>query len=92
MMMLSAIFVFSGGFSMLMNRSHVLLMMLSLEMMYLGVMVEIVVVCGMGDFFLMLLVFMVMVVCEASLGLSILVLSVYFYGSDSFQVINLLGC
>nr|YP_010550086.1 NADH dehydrogenase subunit 4L [Ornithodoros phacochoerus]AIZ58643.1 NADH dehydrogenase subunit 4L [Ornithodoros phacochoerus]UYL27154.1 NADH dehydrogenase subunit 4L [Ornithodoros phacochoerus] len=92
-MFLVSMFMFlSGGFSLLMNRSHILLVMLSLEFMYLGVMINVFMVCGISKFFLLLIVFMIVVVCEAGMGLSVLVLSVYFYGSDSFRMMSLLSC
>nr|AIZ58681.1 NADH dehydrogenase subunit 4L [Ornithodoros pavimentosus]AIZ58694.1 NADH dehydrogenase subunit 4L [Ornithodoros pavimentosus] len=92
MFILSMFFVLSGGLSVVMNRKHVLLMMLSLEFMYLGVLVSIIFTCGVTEFFLMMLVFMIVVVCEAGLGLSVLVLSVYFHGNDKLQAISLLSC
>nr|YP_010535619.1 NADH dehydrogenase subunit 4L [Ornithodoros noorsveldensis]AIZ58707.1 NADH dehydrogenase subunit 4L [Ornithodoros noorsveldensis]AIZ58720.1 NADH dehydrogenase subunit 4L [Ornithodoros noorsveldensis]UYB78492.1 NADH dehydrogenase subunit 4L [Ornithodoros noorsveldensis] len=92
MLMVGMFFLMSGSLSMMVNRSHVLMLMLSLEFMYLGVMVGIIVTCGVSEFYLMMLIFMIVVVCEAGLGLSILVLSVYFYGNDKLQILNLLGC
>nr|NP_996548.1 NADH dehydrogenase subunit 4L [Ornithodoros porcinus]AIZ58630.1 NADH dehydrogenase subunit 4L [Ornithodoros porcinus]BAD12478.1 NADH dehydrogenase 4L [Ornithodoros porcinus] len=92
MFLVSMFMFFSGGLSLLMNRKHVLLVMLGLEFMYLGVMINIFFVCGVSKVFLLLIVFMVVVVCEAGMGLSILVLSVYFYGSDSISMISLLSC
>nr|AIZ58617.1 NADH dehydrogenase subunit 4L [Ornithodoros moubata]UYB78479.1 NADH dehydrogenase subunit 4L [Ornithodoros moubata] len=92
MFLVSMFLFFSGGFSLLMNRKHILLIMLSLEFMYLGAMVNVFIICGISKFFLILIVFMIVVVCEAGLGLSVLVLSVYFYGSDKTRMMNLLSC
>nr|YP_010535515.1 NADH dehydrogenase subunit 4L [Ornithodoros compactus]AIZ58565.1 NADH dehydrogenase subunit 4L [Ornithodoros compactus]QLD97215.1 NADH dehydrogenase subunit 4L [Ornithodoros compactus]QLD97228.1 NADH dehydrogenase subunit 4L [Ornithodoros compactus]UYB78271.1 NADH dehydrogenase subunit 4L [Ornithodoros compactus] len=92
-MFLVSMFLFlSGSFSLLMNRKHILLIMLSLEFMYLGVMVNVFIICGISKFFLVLIIFMIVVVCEAGMGLSVLVLSVYFYGSDKIRMMNLLSC
>nr|UYB78583.1 NADH dehydrogenase subunit 4L [Alectorobius rietcorreai] len=85
--------IFLGGFvSILMNRKHILILLLCLEFMYLGVLYCMLVGMGFVNFNLNLVVFMFFVVCEAGLGLSILVGSVFFYGNDKVGSMILLKC
>nr|AIZ58513.1 NADH dehydrogenase subunit 4L [Alectorobius capensis]AIZ58526.1 NADH dehydrogenase subunit 4L [Alectorobius capensis]AMX74141.1 NADH dehydrogenase subunit 4L [Alectorobius capensis]UYB78219.1 NADH dehydrogenase subunit 4L [Alectorobius capensis] len=85
--------IFLGGVvSILLNRKHVLILLLCLEFMYLGVMYCIFLGSGLMGEMLNLIMFMFLIVCEAGLGLSILVSSVYFYGSDKVESILILKC
>nr|YP_010535606.1 NADH dehydrogenase subunit 4L [Alectorobius mimon]UYB78453.1 NADH dehydrogenase subunit 4L [Alectorobius mimon]UYB78466.1 NADH dehydrogenase subunit 4L [Alectorobius mimon] len=85
--------VFFGGLlSILLNRSHILILLLCLEFMYLGVLYSIFVGVGQMSFSLNVIVFMFFVVCEAGLGLSILIGSVYFCGNDKVSSVILMKC
>jgi len=80
-----------GVLSLVYNRKHFLSLLLSLEMVILGVFL-IIVLCRTGLSLELLVFFLVVVVCEAGLGLRILVIGVYFFGRDYFQREALLGC
>nr|YP_010535489.1 NADH dehydrogenase subunit 4L [Alectorobius atacamensis]UYB78193.1 NADH dehydrogenase subunit 4L [Alectorobius atacamensis] len=85
--------IFLGGFlSILLNRKHILILLLCLEFMYLGVLFCIFTGSGMGWNMMGLIVFMFLIVCEAGLGLSILVSIVYYYGDDKIGSMILLKC
>nr|YP_010535736.1 NADH dehydrogenase subunit 4L [Ornithodoros asperus]UYB78752.1 NADH dehydrogenase subunit 4L [Ornithodoros asperus]UYB78765.1 NADH dehydrogenase subunit 4L [Ornithodoros asperus] len=92
MMMFGLIVYFSGLISFMFNQKHLLMVLMCLEFMYLGILINVIIVMGYKDLFIDVLMFMILVVCEAGLGLSILVSSVYFYGSDSLNVMSLLKC
>nr|AML26726.1 NADH dehydrogenase subunit 4L [Histeridae sp. BMNH 1274738] len=80
----------SGIISFALKRKHLLLMLLSLEMvvisLYMGLMFL------LGNFSCELyfsMIFLTMSVCEGSLGLSILVSLIRTHGSDVFSSFNL---
>nr|QLD97085.1 NADH dehydrogenase subunit 4L [Secretargas transgariepinus]QLD97098.1 NADH dehydrogenase subunit 4L [Secretargas transgariepinus] len=92
-MMMSGIIVFLFGLiSFLINHKHFLMLLLCFEFMYLGIFMLVILSVGMIEGFLNLILYLVMVVCEASLGLSVLVMSVYFYGNDSLSSFYMLKC
>nr|YP_009412986.1 NADH dehydrogenase subunit 4L [Vaejovis smithi]APW29078.1 NADH dehydrogenase subunit 4L [Vaejovis smithi] len=69
---------------------HVISMLLSLEMMALGVflaLASMIMMKGNEDF--ILIPFLTMVVCEGSLGLSLLVMMTRFFGNDLLKSSNL---
>nr|AFQ62128.1 NADH dehydrogenase subunit 4L [Trinodes hirtus] len=85
------ILFFSGIFSFVKNRKHLLTILLSLEVSILALFSLIYLVFGFYEgsmYFCM--VFLSMSVCEGSLGLSVLVSLIRTHGSDSFRVFNLL--
>nr|YP_010535710.1 NADH dehydrogenase subunit 4L [Ornithodoros tabajara]UYB78648.1 NADH dehydrogenase subunit 4L [Ornithodoros tabajara]UYB78661.1 NADH dehydrogenase subunit 4L [Ornithodoros tabajara] len=85
--------IFLGSLlSILLNRSHILVVLLCLEFMYLGVLYCLFMGVGLMSNGLSLIMFMFFVVCEAGLGLSILVGSVFFYGNDKIDSLILLKC
>nr|AIZ58539.1 NADH dehydrogenase subunit 4L [Reticulinasus faini]UYB78024.1 NADH dehydrogenase subunit 4L [Reticulinasus faini] len=85
--------MFLGGLlGMLLNWEHILIMLLCLEFMNLGILYCIFILMMMGNLSLNLILYMFFIVCEAGLGLSVLVGSVYFYGNDSVSSMILLKC
>nr|YP_009480302.1 NADH dehydrogenase subunit 4L [Reticulinasus faini]AIZ58552.1 NADH dehydrogenase subunit 4L [Reticulinasus faini] len=85
--------MFLGGLlGMLLNWEHILIMLLCLEFMNLGILYCIFILMMMGNLSLNLILYMFFIVCEAGLGLSILVGSVYFYGNDKISSMILLKC
>nr|YP_010321840.1 NADH dehydrogenase subunit 4L [Parasitus fimetorum]UKO33178.1 NADH dehydrogenase subunit 4L [Parasitus fimetorum] len=81
----------SGLCSLVYNRKHMLALLLSLELMMLGVFLVMMnfVLASMVE---LIVFYLVLVVCEASLGLGVLVMSVYFYGSDQLSSFSILSC
>nr|WP_247869813.1 hypothetical protein [Herbaspirillum sp. ST 5-3] len=68
-----------------------LALLLSLEIVMLGVFLILAIFVASSIVELIVFYF-VLVVCEARLGLGVLVIGVYFYGSDELRGISLLRC
>ncbi|YP_009536329.1 NADH dehydrogenase subunit 4L (mitochondrion) [Ornithodoros turicata] len=92
MFMFGVLIYFFGLMSIFFNRNHILILFLCLEFMYLGILYNVVLFDGFKYDFLSMILFMILVVCEAGLGLSILVMGVYFYGNDKLNSMNLMKC
>nr|YP_010713290.1 NADH dehydrogenase subunit 4L [Scorpiops jendeki]WDA95738.1 NADH dehydrogenase subunit 4L [Scorpiops jendeki] len=81
----------TGMISYVSRTKHLISMLLSLEMMALGVFVSLAsmsLLKGSENF--ILIPFLTMVVCEGSLGLSLLVMTSRFFGNDLMKSTNLL--
>nr|YP_010350315.1 NADH dehydrogenase subunit 4L [Ixodes australiensis]UOK09744.1 NADH dehydrogenase subunit 4L [Ixodes australiensis] len=91
MMEISFFIYFIGMMTLLVNRNHVMIILLSFEFMYLGVLIVMVMSIIFLNFVKVVL-YLIMIVCEASLGLSMLVLMNYFYGNDKLLSMVLLKC
>nr|QJD07242.1 NADH dehydrogenase subunit 4L [Choroterpides apiculata (nomen nudum)] len=82
-----------GMWSFAMKRKHLLGMLLSLEFIMLSIYMILflsLVLSNLDLYFLMM--FLVMVVCEGALGLSILVSMIKTHGNDYFQSFSILQC
>nr|YP_009684669.1 NADH dehydrogenase subunit 4L [Gammarus pisinnus]QDS78472.1 NADH dehydrogenase subunit 4L [Gammarus pisinnus] len=83
----------TGSFSYILNYSHLLMSLLSLElislMVYWGMSLMIL---SMGEEVFFLLFYLVMTVCEGTLGLSLLISCVHSFGSDRMKIYSSLGC
>nr|ALI86970.1 NADH dehydrogenase subunit 4L [Heterometrus longimanus] len=73
------------------RSKHVISLLLSLEMMALGSLMALSSMLLMkgGESFI-IIVFLTMIVCEGSLGLSLLVMMTRFFGNDYLKTTNLL--
>nr|YP_010586130.1 NADH dehydrogenase subunit 4L [Diplectrona hexapetala (nom. nud.)]UZZ43866.1 NADH dehydrogenase subunit 4L [Diplectrona hexapetala (nom. nud.)] len=92
MLILMMVF-FMGNIMFVSNRKHMLNMLLSLEFMMLALMILLVMgIMAMSNQMFMLMIFLVFVVCEGVLGLSVLVVMIRAYGMDYFQVFSSLKC
>nr|YP_009480276.1 NADH dehydrogenase subunit 4L [Navis striatus]AIZ58461.1 NADH dehydrogenase subunit 4L [Navis striatus]AIZ58474.1 NADH dehydrogenase subunit 4L [Navis striatus]AMX74128.1 NADH dehydrogenase subunit 4L [Navis striatus]QLD97033.1 NADH dehydrogenase subunit 4L [Navis striatus]QLD97046.1 NADH dehydrogenase subunit 4L [Navis striatus] len=92
-MIVLGLFFFSFGLlSLLINHKHFLMLLLCFELMYLGIFILLLQMTVLLSFFLNLILYLIIIVCEASLGVSILVASVYYYGNDKLGVFSLLKC
>jgi len=72
------------------NRKHVLRLLISLELIILGLFFTLIFKAYLA--LEVVSFFLVIRVCEASLGLAILVVGIFFYGSDYVQRYSVLGC
>nr|AXI98775.1 NADH dehydrogenase subunit 4L [Pseudoniphargus sp. 2-Canaries] len=91
--MLSICFIlFSGTVSFLLNYSHLLNNLLSLEYASSGVFFFMVTKFSGLSEEIFSLYFLVMLVCESVLGLSLLIVSIYSYGSDYMKGMNSVMC
>uniref|UniRef100_UPI0030E0CE61 NADH dehydrogenase subunit 4L n=1 Tax=Poecilochirus mrciaki TaxID=3127720 RepID=UPI0030E0CE61 len=82
---------FFGLVSLVYNRKHLLVLLLSLELVMLGVFL-LLADCVMVSMSELMVFYLVLVVCEASLGLGVLVMAVFFYGSDHLSSYSMLSC
>lgn len=73
------------------NRNHCLSILLRIEMMILRSF-NLIILRIYNDFFEYVVYYLIFVVCEASLGLSILVLISFYFGVDYLNSIFIRGC
>nr|YP_010730266.1 NADH dehydrogenase subunit 4L [Ceromasia rubrifrons]WEG23081.1 NADH dehydrogenase subunit 4L [Ceromasia rubrifrons] len=88
---LPMILFFMGVLSFVLNRKHLLSMLLSLEYMVLSLFLLLFIYLNLinyENFFSMM--FLVFSVCEGALGISILVSMIRTHGNDYFQSFNVL--
>nr|APX40885.1 NADH dehydrogenase subunit 4L [Psylliodes hispanus] len=73
----------SGAISFILNRKHLLLMLLSLEFIVISLYLNMFMYLMMMNFeFFFSMVFLTISVCEGALGLSILIMMVRVHGND----------
>nr|YP_010324842.1 NADH dehydrogenase subunit 4L [Ixodes simplex]UNO53620.1 NADH dehydrogenase subunit 4L [Ixodes simplex]WKW95273.1 NADH dehydrogenase subunit 4L [Ixodes vespertilionis] len=73
------------------NRFHMMTVLLSFEFMYLSLFLMMIFEVLVNSY-LLLVVYLIMIVAEASLGLSLLVIMNFFYGNDQVMCMNMLKC
>nr|YP_010324960.1 NADH dehydrogenase subunit 4L [Dermacentor marginatus]UNO54180.1 NADH dehydrogenase subunit 4L [Dermacentor marginatus]UNO54193.1 NADH dehydrogenase subunit 4L [Dermacentor marginatus] len=91
-MMISIMILYVIGLlSLFVNRYQMMMILLSIEFMYMSLLLM---MCIYFSFFniLSIFVFLVSIVCEAGLGLSLLVLMSFFYGNEMMNSLNLIKC
>nr|WNV22576.1 NADH dehydrogenase subunit 4L [Psylliodes crambicola] len=84
MLMYLLIFMFmSGTISFILNRKHLLLMLLSLEFIVISLYMNIFLYLSLMNYeFFFSMIFLTISVCEGALGLSILIMMVRVHGND----------
>nr|APX40131.1 NADH dehydrogenase subunit 4L [Chaetocnema arida] len=76
-------FFFFGTLSFVLNRKHLLLMLLSLEFIVVSLYLMMYIYMGMMNYeYFFLMIFLIMSVCEGVLGLSLLIMMVRIHGND----------
>nr|UXG58667.1 NADH dehydrogenase subunit 4L [Dermacentor albipictus] len=91
-MMISIMILYMIGFvSFFVNRFYMMMILLSIEYMYMSLLLM---MCIYFSFFnvLTIFVFLVSIVCEAGLGMSLLVLMSYFFGNEMIKSMSLIKC
>lgn len=91
-MIISIIILYTIGLtSLFMNRRQIIIILLRIEFMYISLLL---IICIYFSFFniLRIFVFLIRIVCEAGLGLSLLVLISFFYGNEIMNSLNLIKC
>nr|AND96161.1 NADH deshydrogenase subunit 4L [Euoniticellus fulvus] len=90
-LLFSVFMYFMGLISFSIKRKHLLLMLLSLEIIVLSLFFNLFIYLSYftNEYFFSM-VFLTMSVCEGALGLSILVLLIRTHGNDYFNVFNIL--
>nr|YP_010350354.1 NADH dehydrogenase subunit 4L [Ixodes fecialis]UOK09783.1 NADH dehydrogenase subunit 4L [Ixodes fecialis] len=91
MMETSFLLYIFGIMTFLVNRYHIMIILLSFEFMYLGVFLMMVLTLIFFSMTKMIL-YLIVIVCEASLGLSLLVTMNFFYGNDKLASMTILKC
>nr|UJI65722.1 NADH dehydrogenase subunit 4L [Glossina brevipalpis] len=89
--LIPSILFLSGVFIFISNRKHLLSMLLSLEYLMLNLFLLMFLYLNMMNYELFFsMMFLVFMVCEGALGLSILVSTIRTHGNDYFQSFNIL--
>nr|AXI98840.1 NADH dehydrogenase subunit 4L [Pseudoniphargus unisexualis] len=91
-MLVGLLIFYSGLFSFLFNYSHLLNSLLSLEFISLSIFLMLVYVFSNLNEEIFSLYFLIVLVCESVLGLSLLIVSVYSYSYDYMKGMNILVC
>nr|AYN50419.1 NADH dehydrogenase subunit 4L [Nanophyes sp. CG271] len=90
-LMISLFMMFSGFIVFASKRKHLLLMLLSLEMMVVSLYFNMFLLFSMLTFeYFFSMIFLTMSVCEGALSLSLLVLMIRTYGNDYLTSFSLL--
>nr|YP_010937264.1 NADH dehydrogenase subunit 4L [Ixodes loricatus]WKW95221.1 NADH dehydrogenase subunit 4L [Ixodes loricatus] len=80
-----------GLLTFLKNRFHLMTVLLSFEFMYLSLFFSMIFMLVSSNF-LLAMVYLIMIVAEASLGLGLLVIMNFFYGNDKVTSMFMLKC
>lgn len=91
MLRLTFTIYFLGIFSFILNRFHLILLLIRIEFIYLSLMV----IFFYNSIILSIInvfVFLTAIVCEASIGLSLLVIIRFYYGNEITRSFNLIKC
>nr|UXX50286.1 NADH dehydrogenase subunit 4L [Haemaphysalis longicornis] len=91
MLSLTFTIYFIGIFSFILNRFHLMLLLMSIEFMYLSLMVMFFYNSMMLSI-INVFIFLTAIVCEASIGLSLLVMISFYYGNEMTSSFNLIKC
>lgn len=91
MVILIIILYILGVLSFIYNRNHCLSILLRMEVMILA-RFNLIILRSLNEFFEYVVYYLIFVVCEASLGLSILVLIRFYFGRDYINSIFITGC
>nr|YP_010730010.1 NADH dehydrogenase subunit 4L [Amblyomma tonelliae]WEF75024.1 NADH dehydrogenase subunit 4L [Amblyomma tonelliae] len=91
MLMTSMFLYILGLVTLLLNRFHLIMVLMSIEFMYMSLMFLMMSLFSLYNI-LNIFLFLVSIVCEAALGLSLLVLLNFFYGNEMLNSMNLIKC
>nr|YP_010287117.1 NADH dehydrogenase subunit 4L [Ixodes acutitarsus]UKT61183.1 NADH dehydrogenase subunit 4L [Ixodes acutitarsus]UZN43760.1 NADH dehydrogenase subunit 4L [Ixodes acutitarsus]UZN43773.1 NADH dehydrogenase subunit 4L [Ixodes acutitarsus]UZN43786.1 NADH dehydrogenase subunit 4L [Ixodes acutitarsus] len=91
MMEISFFMYMVGMMTFLKNRFHLMTVLLSFEFMYLSLFFMLLILM-LSNNYLLCMVYLIMIVVEASLGLSLLVIMSFFYGNDKVMAMYMLKC
>nr|AND96174.1 NADH deshydrogenase subunit 4L [Tragiscus dimidiatus] len=90
-LLVSMLMYFMSLISFTLKRKHLLLMLLSLELIILSLFFNLFLYLSIYDCeFFFNLIFLTLSVCEGALGLSILVLLIRTHGNDYFNIFSIL--
>lgn len=82
---------FIGVFSFILNRFHLILLLMRIEFIYLSL----IIIFFYNSYLLSILnifLFLTTIVCEAAIGLRLLVIIRFYYGNELINSFNLIKC
>nr|YP_006234440.1 NADH dehydrogenase subunit 4L [Amblyomma fimbriatum]AET63088.1 NADH dehydrogenase subunit 4L [Amblyomma fimbriatum] len=91
MMMSSLVLYLIGVISLILNRFHLIMILMSLEFIYMSIMILMLFVFSLMNI-MNVYMYLVSIVCEASMGLCLLVFFNFFYGNELINSFNLMKC
>nr|QLD97307.1 NADH dehydrogenase subunit 4L [Rhipicephalus maculatus] len=80
-----------GTFILFINRYYLMMILLSIEFIYMSLLLMLCIYFCMFNI-LGIFTFLISIVCEAGLGLSLLVMMSYFYGNELMKMTSLIKC
>nr|YP_010535425.1 NADH dehydrogenase subunit 4L [Amblyomma tholloni]QLD97060.1 NADH dehydrogenase subunit 4L [Amblyomma tholloni]QLD97073.1 NADH dehydrogenase subunit 4L [Amblyomma tholloni]UYB78012.1 NADH dehydrogenase subunit 4L [Amblyomma tholloni] len=91
MMMMVLMLYIIGIVSLILNRFHLMMILMSIEFMYMSM--TLLMLFYFSFFNIMnIFVFLTSIVCEAAMGLSLLVMFNFYYGNEMMNSLNLIKC
>nr|YP_011003032.1 NADH dehydrogenase subunit 4L [Rhipicephalus bursa]WPR15197.1 NADH dehydrogenase subunit 4L [Rhipicephalus bursa] len=91
MLSLITILYLIGCFILFANRYYLMMILLSIEFIYMSLLLMLCVYFCMFNI-LGVFIFLISIVCEAGLGLSLLVMMSFYYGNEMMKMMNLIKC
>lgn len=91
MIRITFLIYFIGIFSFILNRFHLILLLIRIEFIYLSL----IVIFFYNSIIIRIInifVFLTIIVCEASLGLRLLIIIRFYYGNELTRSFNLIKC
>nr|YP_010535789.1 NADH dehydrogenase subunit 4L [Rhipicephalus simus]QLD97333.1 NADH dehydrogenase subunit 4L [Rhipicephalus simus]UYB78844.1 NADH dehydrogenase subunit 4L [Rhipicephalus simus] len=85
------ILYFIGMLALFINRYYLMMVLLSIEFIYMSLLLMLCIYFCLFNL-LGIFTFLISIVCEAGLGLSLLVMMSFFYGSEMMSSMNLIKC
>nr|QVJ97807.1 NADH dehydrogenase subunit 4L [Rhipicephalus microplus]WJR82410.1 NADH dehydrogenase subunit 4L [Rhipicephalus microplus] len=80
-----------GIFIFFINRYYLMMILLSIEFIYMSLLLMLCIYFCMFNI-LGVFAFLISIVCEASLGLSMLVMMSFYYGNEMMKMMTLIKC
>nr|QFQ33841.1 NADH dehydrogenase subunit 4L [Amblyomma geoemydae] len=91
MLMMTMVLYVIGVISFILNRFHLMMILMSIEFMYMSMMVMMLInFCLLNV--LNIFLFLTSIVCEGAMGLSLLVLFNFYYGNEMMSSFDLIKC
>nr|YP_008999759.1 NADH dehydrogenase subunit 4L [Rhipicephalus geigyi]AGH19764.1 NADH dehydrogenase subunit 4L [Rhipicephalus geigyi] len=91
MLFLVTVLYMIGIYVLFFNRYYLMMILLSIEFIYMSLLLMICVYFCMFNI-LGIFIFLISIVCEAGLALSLLVMMSFFYGNELVKMMSLIKC
>nr|AID18703.1 NADH dehydrogenase subunit 4L [Rhipicephalus microplus] len=83
--------MFNSNFYFFINRYYLMMILLSIEFIYMSLLLMLCIFFCMFNI-LGVFTFLISIVCEAGLGLSMLVMMSFYYGNEMMKMMTLIKC